>query len=368
MRSDPQTRSGGPKRPTGALIDRLSIPPARLDLARLPTPVERAPWADGPASEVWIKRDDRSSDVYGGGKVRKLQWVLANPPYDDERPIVSLGGIGSHHLVALALFLREQGRTLHALTFEQVLTEHVRRNLAVMVSCGVQFWHVRSRPRLPWAWLSYHLWRRPDPIGCSMEAGASTALGCFGFVEAGLELAAQIDAGALPRPDTIYITAGSAGTAAGLALGLALAEVSTHLHLVSSVEPLLFNRVLYGRKLQQAWAALRRHGLQDDTGRAAAVLRRAGVTFEIDHSQVGGGYGVPTDACMQARSRAAGHGVHTEPTYTAKCLAALEAREGARQGERRVVLWWNTHAGNDLDALVQPGWEARAPVDVSGGG
>jgi hypothetical protein len=59
----------------------VARPPARLALADLPTPVERAPWLDGAGVEVWIKRDDRTSGLYGGGKVRKLEWLLASDKY-----------------------------------------------------------------------------------------------------------------------------------------------------------------------------------------------------------------------------------------------------------------------------------------------
>ena len=62
----------------------LERSPRRLSLAQLPTPVQRVPGLDVGSAEVWVKRDDASSDIYGGGKVRKLEWVLANPPYDGD--------------------------------------------------------------------------------------------------------------------------------------------------------------------------------------------------------------------------------------------------------------------------------------------
>lgn len=358
--SEQQTPSNGPHRSLRALPARLRRPPGHVELARLPTPVERAPWLDGRSAEGWIKRDDLSSPVYGGGKVRKLEWILGNPPHDGDAPIVSVGGVGSHHLLALALFLREQERLLHALTFEQELTPHVRRNLAVLVSTGAKLWHVRSRAKLPIAWLAYHGWKRPPRIGHWLDAGASTSLGCFGFVEAGLELAAQIEAGACPRPQTIYIAAGSAGTAAGLALGLAIAGVSTHLHLVSSVEPAVFNAVLYRRKLGQALTALRRAGLQAARS-SMALLDRAAITYEIDHRQVGHGYGVPTPAARHAVEVAAPHGIALETTYTAKCVAAI-------LGDRRRTgpfLFWNTHAANDLSAYIRDDWESLVPAPIA---
>lgn len=362
--TDEPAGGGAPSR-CGPLWPRLAAPPRRYEWAQLPTPVERAAWLDTPHARVWIKRDDRSSPIYGGGKVRKLQWVLANAPYDNDAPVLSVGGTGSHHLLALALFLAPQRRTLHALVFEQPWTPHVRRNLAVLVSAGAQLWPAKTRPGLGLAWLSYRLWRRPAVAGTYMAAGASTALGCFGFVEAALELADQIAHGELPPPDVIYLTAGSAGSCAGLLVGLALAGVSTHVHLVSSVEGWAFNGALLRRKLAAAEAELRRCGLVDaPEGGVMRWLSRAGVTFAIDHAEVGGGYGSPTPAGLDAVALAGAHGLALETTYTAKCLAALRRIEAARGGPTRSVLWWNTHAGNDLDDRIAPDWRARCPITV----
>lgn len=349
----------------GPLAPRLAAPPRRFAWAELPTPVERAPWLDDASSTVWIKRDDRTSTIYGGGKVRKLQWVLANPPYDGTGPILSVGGTGSHHLLALARFLAPMQRELHALVFEQPWTDHVHRNLAVLVSSGAKLWPARTRVGLGWAWLAYHTWRRPPVRGTFMSAGASTPLGCFGFVEAGLELAAQIEGGELPRPDLVYLTAGSAGSCAGLLLGLALANVRTHVHLVSSVERWAFNRVMLGRMLGVAHRELLTRGLVDaPPGSAKDWLARAGITFAIDHTEVGGGYGSPTPAGVGAAELAAVHGLSLETTYTAKCLAVLRRIEAAHSGPPRNVLLWNTHGGNDLREHVAADWRERCPIIV----
>lgn len=347
--------------PAGHLAGWLARCPPRYQWAALPTGVERAAWLDGPGSEVWIKRDDRSSELYGGGKVRKLEWILANPPYDGDDPLWSIGGVGSHHLLALALFLGVQGRKLHAFTFEQALTPHVRTNLAVLASLGTPIWHVRRRAQLPLAWLGYHLWRRPPRMGRYLTPGASTPLGCFGFVEAGLELAAQIGGGLLPSPRRIYVTAGTAGTAAGLALGLALGRVSTHLRLVSSVEPIAFNRPVFALKVRSVAAALRDAGLRED---ASMDLRDAGITWSIDHDEVGAGYGEPTAAAREALALAAGHDLGLETTYTGKCVAALRRDLQGADPVEGPVLFWNTHGGNDLAAHVVTDWESRLPPNL----
>ena len=335
----------------------LSRAPACLRMAHLPTPVERAAWLDPPHAEVWIKRDDLSSPLYGGGKVRKLEWILANPPFDDARPVVSVGGIGSNHLVALALFLRPLDRRLHALVFEQPLTEHAKTNLAVMASLGTRFWYVRDRWQLPLSWLAYQASTRvgrTEP-GRSMSPGASTPLGCFGFVMAAFEVAEQIQAGLLPRPDTVFVTGGTGGATAGLILGFALAGVRTHVSSVSAVEPLLYNRAALTLKLRAVLAELTARGLPATS--LTKLLRGTGVTWSIDHAQVGDRYGAPTPQGQHVIALAAEHDVSLDPTYTAKCAAALRASE-----RRGPVLFWHTHGSQDLGRHVADDWRERLPA------
>jgi D-cysteine desulfhydrase len=345
----------------GPLAPRLARPPAQLALAALPTPIERAAWLDGAHSEVWIKRDDRTSEIYGGGKVRKLRWALANAPYAGDAPIVSMGGTGSHHLVALALFLDAMGRELHGLVFVQPWTPHVVANFAVLVSKRVKLWTSATRVGLPLSWIAYRSWRRPARMGVEMGPGASTPLGCFGFVEAGLELADQIERGEMPAPDDIYVAAGSAGTAAGLAIGLGLAGVRTRLHLVSSVERWAFNQFLLERKIAATWSALRHHGLLDAPRHVSDVIE--GIDLAIDHAEVGDGYGVPTPAGIHEVARAREHGLALETTYTGKCVAALR-RDDADAHHARTVLFWNTHGANDLSRHIDPDWRSKSPIDV----
>lgn len=328
--------------------------PRCLALADLPTPVERAPWLDTRHAEAWIKRDDLSSPIYGGGKVRKLEWALANPPFDGPQPVISMGGIGSNHLVALALFLHHLDRRLHAIVFDQTPTEHALHNLATVASQDASFWYYPRRWQLAFAYLRLWLGRTPDG-GIFMEPGASTPLACFGFVEAGLELAVQIDGGELPAPATIFITGGTGGASSGLALGLGLAGISTRLHVVSAVEPALNNRFLMAAKLRAVHAELRRHGLEGPKS-ATRRLRDAGVHWQLDHRFVGEGYGVPSAEGTEAARLADEHGVHLDPTYTSKCVAALRAADA-----RGPVLFWHTHGHTDLRPFIAPDWRERLP-------
>ena len=70
-------------------------------MASLPTPVAALHISGG--RSVWVKQDHLSSPVYGGGKVRKLEYILAALRDSEVKRVLSIGAFGSHHLLALAL-------------------------------------------------------------------------------------------------------------------------------------------------------------------------------------------------------------------------------------------------------------------------
>lgn len=322
------------------------VPPC-IGWAKLPTPVQ--PLGD-PLEQLWVKRDDQSHPRYGGSKVRKLEWLLADPRWS-QGPVLSVGAIGSHHLRALAEFLDLQDRRLHALVCPQVATLHAQRNLRRLLALKAQIHPMNSRAHLPLAWLSYRL-GKSSPKANYLAAGGSDAVGLLAFVEAGLELAQQIQSKACPHPERIYIAAGTAGSVAGLAVGLRMAQCPSRIIAVSSVERVAFNRVMFLRKRWQCEQLLKRFGAQNLHGPAIEV--------EITHAQLGGGYGVPTPNAQQAIETAATAGLKLEPTYTGKVLAEIFNREAPARGEP--ILFWNTHAstpewsgeGNDQDPWPEP--------------
>ena len=144
-----------------------------------------------------------------------------------------------------------------------------------------------------------------------------------------------------------------------------MAGLSTRLHIVSSVERWGFNGLLYRRMLGMAHRRMVASGLPAEhaTGGAAGLLARGGVEWLIDHSEVGGGYGVPTDAASEAVDDARAHGLALETTYTAKCIAGMR-RALRGSGVRGPVLFWNTHASNDLRGHILEGWQERCPIEL----
>jgi D-cysteine desulfhydrase/L-cysteate sulfo-lyase len=70
--------------------------------------------------------------------------------------------------------------------------------------------------------------------------------------------------------------------------------------------------------------------------------------IEIDDSQVGAGYGAPTEASTEALELTARReGILLDPVYTAKAMAGLIARlrTGTFAGSRSVLFW---HTGGQI--------------------
>src|SRR5210317_2108674 len=74
---------------------------AWLPLGTLPTPVHQLHRLG--YENLWIKRDDLSSPVYGGNKVRKLEFILAAAAQKKVRHLITVGGIGTNHGLATAI-------------------------------------------------------------------------------------------------------------------------------------------------------------------------------------------------------------------------------------------------------------------------
>jgi D-cysteine desulfhydrase len=290
-----------------ALEGRLPLAP----LGQWPTPVERLEWP-GQAREIWVKREDRSSPLYGGNKVRKLELVLAGRA----GTVITAGALGSHHVLATAIHGRGLGLSCVGVLVPQPPGEHASRVLALNERhCGRVVRVDRPSSVLP-ALLDLAAWAARDPSAVHViPPGASTALGTLGWVAAGLELASQWRAGLCPVPERVYVACGTGGTAAGLALGLALAGEGTQVVAVRVASPLAGNRAWLGSLARRSLRLLRALGADA----AEPVLR-----LRVDHRFAGPGYGRPTaeaaDAVRLAGERA---GLALETTYTGKALAAL---------------------------------------------
>ncbi|HEX9092949.1 MAG TPA: pyridoxal-phosphate dependent enzyme [Coriobacteriia bacterium] len=320
-----------------------------VELASLPTRVERAPALSSAAgAEVWVKRDDLSAVFYGGNKVRKLEFALGDALAKGATDVITFGAAGSNHALATAIYGRQLGLRVHSMLLPQPNAHYVRRNLVASLSAGADLHHfadgahaMRGAARLRRA-LRDRTGHEPYVI----PFGGTTPLSTAGLVNAGLELGTQVEYHELPEPDLVYIALGSAGTAAGIALGMRAAGLRSRVVAVSVLPAEVAGT----------------HSLLDAIRSAQEVLRAAEPAFpartwspaDVDVAEgfLGEEYARFTPEGMAAVRVAATDGVHLEGTYTGKTAAALLAHGRAGKLEGKRVLLWDTYNSRDAAELL----------------
>ncbi len=318
-----------------------------MPLGQFPTRVHRVEGLVPPSVELWCKRDDESGVAYGGNKVRKLEFLLAEARAQGKKRVCTIGGIGSHHVLATAIYGRQAGFEVDAVVFPQPVTDHVRAQLLADAAVGARLVPTRGYLGVPRA-----VWRtRGQPDAAWIAAGGSSVTGTLGYASGGLELLEQMKRGELPRPDVVYVALGSCGTAAGLLWSL-WHDQAIELRAVRVVD-----RWVSGARLTRRLAA----GVD-----ALLQVERSGQAprLSVEHGFFGGAYGRSTPAADEAVQASGAVGLRLEPTYTGKCMAALlaDARAGRLDGKR--VLFLHTYNGVDLQPLIasSPGRDALPPL------
>ncbi len=324
--------------------------------AQLPTPVRNLPRVARMLGlrSLQVKRDDLSGSAYGGNKVRKLEFLLADARARGHDMVWTVGGIGSHHCLATCIWAREIGLSCGVLHFPQPTTPHVQKNIKALSTTRPTV-HLLSRegglsPEVFGTRLRQ--WRTDNPDAYYIPAGGSSALGALGYVNAALEFVAQVEASEAERPDVIVVAAGTCGTLAGLYLGFQLAGFEVEVRGVRVVDAFIANAATVERLARGAAELLRDVGVD--------VPEFDNSVIHIDEGFFGEAYGVPTADGLHARQIARDQEALTlEPTYTAKAFAAIIDAAPRLATDDARVLYWHTLNGADLSARV-----ARADLEV----
>ena len=197
----------------------------RVPLGTFPTPVHKLEHLG--IDNLWIKRDDLSSTVYGGNKVRKLEFILGDTQQKKKKQLITMGGIGTNHGLATAIFCKQLNIDCALLLFWQPVTKNVQQNLRLFQKYNAKLFYNRSIWKTIFA---FYLFKRLRyPAAYFLDAGGSNTLGTIGVVNAVFELKEQIDNGEIPEPGAIICPAATCGTLAGLALGVQLAGLKSEI-------------------------------------------------------------------------------------------------------------------------------------------
>ncbi|MGI9219674.1 MAG: 1-aminocyclopropane-1-carboxylate deaminase/D-cysteine desulfhydrase [Woeseiaceae bacterium] len=325
----------------------------KVAIADLPTPLEQhALPANAAVGSILVKRDDLTSQLYGGNKVRKLEYLLRRAQEHNASRVATFGTVASNHALATALFatahefectclLSHQSKTPKA---PLALNMHLRNNTEIVRYGGSR----QSRVRTLRKFLQH---RRTWVI----PMGGSNWLGVVAFVGAALELCEQLAATDIAEPDRVYVANGTMGTAAGLALGFALAGLATEVHAVRVTHDFISNPQAMQRLVEKTALLMRRFddAIPDDIATHCKIVFR--------DNFFAGGYAhsnTETNAAIEFAGKELGLTLDT--TYSGKAMAALlhDVSQTAIGGKN--LLFWNTHNSRVLPVTAEQPDDASA--------
>ena len=310
----------------GSLAPKIRAELGACSLGDWPTPIEAANSlaAQCGLDALWLKREDRSSPLYGGNKVRGLEFLLAGAV--PGTVFVTVGGTGSTHCLATAVHAARLSCATVLAQFPQPETDISREIAAACERAAARIRRAPAIALLPvavaGAWITA---RRRGPARW-IPGGGAHPRGVVGQVLGGLELASQLST----PPDAIVTPLGSGGTAAGLTMAMAMLRWPTRVVGVRVASSVVANRWRVDSLASGGARLLERMGVI--VPRPAPLVIRNGL---------GQGYGYPSPEGEAARERAGRAGVELDPTYSAKAFAAVS---GSIAREFRRVVFWHTFA------------------------
>jgi D-cysteine desulfhydrase len=330
-----------------------------VSLGQFPTPVTAHPQAAAELSckSLCIKHDENCAPTYGGNKIRKLEFLLGEIQQQGFRSVLTFGGAGSNHALATAIHCKQLGLHCIVVLTPEPPTDAVRRTLRYHLLLGTEIRYAEGYADVRGA--ADQVLEEQGEACYEIPFGGSSWLGAVGFVNAALELAEQIENHELPAPDAIFLALGTAGSAAGLALGLAMAERESIIEAVMVTPPSMRHEQLFARLFAEANKELNARDVH------VSLYTEPFAQTNLRADQLGRGYAMPT-----ARAEAAADFMREQLdlpaslTYTAKAMAGLlaDADKGKLAGKN--VLFWNTYNARPYPPLPDDDSWQRLPTSM----
>ncbi len=290
----------------------------RIRLAHTPTPLE--PLANltralgGP--QLFVKRDDCTGLATGGNKTRKLEFLMGEALEVGADTVITQGAVQSNHCRQTAAAATKLGLKCEIILERRVAdaTEDYEKSGNVLLDelFGTAIRHVPAGTDMSGALEEVAdeirtKGGKPDVI----PGGGSNRVGALGYVGCAIELVHQANEAGI-RIDHVVHATGSTGTQAGLLTGLEGMNTRIPIYGIGVNRP----------KEQQEGAV---HELAEATAEYVGVsggIARDRVVANCDY--IGQGYGVPTEAMVEAvRLTARQEGLLLDPVYSGKAMAGL---------------------------------------------
>lgn len=285
----------------------------RLELIGAPTPLEHLPrLSDYLGRDIFIKRDDITPLALGGNKLRKLEFLAADALREGADVLITAGAIQSNHVRQTAAVAGKLGLKCVALLENPIDTRaenylgNGNRLLLDLLDCEIERVDALHAPAEQLNVLRDRLEAqgfRPYVV----PVGGSNALGALGYVECAQEIAHQSEG--VVDFAAVVVASGSAGTHAGLAVGLEALLPETELVGVTVSRKVADQLPLVSALRQNLDGLLETHS-------------RADITLWDDYFAPR--YGMPSEEGMEAvKLLARLEGIILDPVYTGKAMAGL---------------------------------------------
>jgi len=329
----------------------------KSSIADLPTPLKQYSLRKlQNTPSILVKHDDLSSKPYGGNKIRKLEYILHRAKDRDAERVATFGTVASNHALATALYataldlkctclLSHQSKTAKA---PLALNMHLQNQTEIVRFGGARKSRINTMRK--------YLQNRRTWV---IPMGGSSWLGVIGFVNAGLEVAAQFETAGIDIPDRLYVANGTMGTAAGLALGLALANIPTEIHAVRVTREFVANPTAMQRLIKKTAAMMKRLDPTIPTDIASRTKLRFRDEFFAD------GYAqsnLATDRAIEFGREEIG--LTLDVTYSGKAMAALLHDLSRDDLAGKKMMFWNTYNSRALPVSAErPENTSRLPEE-----
>ena len=334
-----------------ALIDAVK----KVPLGFYPTPfhkLERMSELTG--VNLWVKREDFSGvSLFGGNKVRKLEFLLADAVRKGCDTVFTYGATESNHAMQTATAARKLG--LKPVLWLGAIVEPnpaaLRANMLLDRILGAEIHILESRgsTRETMEANQELFEKRKNELEkeghrvYDIPMDGSLPRGALGFAECWIELAEQAEAAGI-HPDYVYTCTGSGGTLAGLAAGRTL--IGSDRTVLTGIAVGKKDPETYGKEVRL---------LADDV---LMLLGEKKLTkpdvFQILYDYVGAGYEKPFGlANDDIRLLARTEGIFLDPVYSGKAFHGMmeEIRKrNVPQGSTVVFL----HTGGATALFAEP--------------
>ena len=304
--------------------------PKRLQMAHLPTPIEKlarlSQHLGGP--EIYIKRDDLTGLATGGNKTRKLEFLVAEALAHQCDYLVTVGGPQSNHCRQTAAAAARLGLGCAlVLSGDPPFGKYGNLLLDELLGAELHWAGQLTRSERMVEVVSQLLTRghKPYPI----PLGGSNVIGATGYVLAMQELAGQLSQLEL-QPDFIIFASSSGGTQAGIVLGAQLFGIPGQVLGISIDHP--------ADELQTQVAALATATATHLDVASVMVADRV----KVNDDYLGEGYAIVSDLERDAiRLLARQEGILLDPVYTGRAMGGLIdlIQWGALTRNQKIIFW-----------------------------